>query len=149
MRSSQQCFAKFFQSECKASARKLQNQLQRLLGIKPSPRPFWLVNIIQNGEGIAKLADFPLSSSLTVCYSQMCGSVGTCKKGKEAMTHKKNTTPSLVLRCAIPLRSATHGICVAKAIGRLYSGVSDIVSVADRRTVLGHSEIEKIEVAQD
>jgi hypothetical protein len=65
------------------------------------------------------------------------------------MSNKKNAVPSLVLRCAIPLRSATHGITVAKAINRLYSGVSDIVSVADRRTVLGHSEIEKIEVTPD
>jgi hypothetical protein len=52
----------------------------------------------------------------------------------------------LVLRCAIPLRSASHGIAVAQAINRLYDGVSEVVTVAGRRVVLGHGEISKIEL---
>jgi hypothetical protein len=61
-----------------------------------------------------------------------------------------NQKPSaLVLRCAIPLRSASHGITVAQAISRLYDGVSEVVNLSDRRIVLAHSEIAKIELKPD
>jgi hypothetical protein len=64
---------------------------------------------------------------------------------------KRNAQTTLVLRTAIPLRSATHGIRVAQAIQRMYAGVSDIVSISDRRTVMGYREIRHIELtgAQD
>jgi len=65
------------------------------------------------------------------------------------MNNANKNTPNLMLRVAIPLRSASHGIRVAKAINRLYAGISDIVSTVDRKTVLGHSEITKIELSQD
>lgn len=62
---------------------------------------------------------------------------------------KNITTPNMVLRCAIPLRDASHGIAVAKSLSRMYAGVSDIVNTSDRKTVLRHSEIERIELNQD
>jgi hypothetical protein len=61
----------------------------------------------------------------------------------------RKTSPSLVLRVAIPLRSASHGICVAQAISRLYAGVSEVVNMSDRRVVLAHGEIAKIELKAD
>ena len=54
----------------------------------------------------------------------------------------------LMLRTVIPLRNATHGIRVAKAIQRMYAGVSDIVNATDRTTVLKYQEIRSIELGE-
>jgi hypothetical protein len=61
----------------------------------------------------------------------------------------QNKTPDLVLRVAIPLTSASHGIRIAQSISRLYSGVADIVSTSDRKVVLANREISRIELQQD
>jgi len=55
----------------------------------------------------------------------------------------------LMVRSAIPVRNAAHGIRVAQAINRIYSGVSSVVSATDHSTVLDFSEIRRIDLADE
>jgi hypothetical protein len=55
----------------------------------------------------------------------------------------------LMVRSAIPVRNAAHGIRVAQAIDRIYSGVSAVVSAADHSTILDFTEIRRIVLSDE
>lgn len=59
---------------------------------------------------------------------------------------------NLMLRTAIPLRSTSHGIEVAKSLNRIYNAVSSVVSVdanGANSTVLDFSEIRRIDLEDE
>jgi hypothetical protein len=64
-------------------------------------------------------------------------------------TRKHMKPHTLMLRSAIPLRNASHGIEIAQTLNRLYAGISSVVSVADHSTVLDYSEIRRIALADE
>ena len=56
---------------------------------------------------------------------------------------------NLMVRAAIPVRSAEHGIRVAQAIDRLYDGVSAVVNANDRSTLIDFAEIRRITLTDE
>jgi hypothetical protein len=61
-------------------------------------------------------------------------------------------TNNLMLRVAVPIRSTSHGIEIAKSLNRMYNVVSSVVSVAasgENSTVLDYSEIRRIDLEDE
>jgi hypothetical protein len=59
---------------------------------------------------------------------------------------------NLMLRTAIPLRSASHGIELAQTLNKMYQAISSVVSVAasgENSTVLDYSEIRRIDLEDE
>ena len=60
----------------------------------------------------------------------------------------KQENAKLVIRAVVPVRDVLHGVRVAQAIKRLYSGVSEVVAAPDWKTVVNATDIHKIEIAE-